>query len=126
MSRKILVTAIKWNEQYLSAVKKYLAAANKKYKGNLLIIVGYTAIGVKIAALASEAGLSVQMFAPDLDIQPKAIDVVNGITVTSTTKPEYMRQMIQASDAVMALDKGDPVVMTATKLNKQIWFPFDG
>ena len=126
MSRKILVTAIKWNEQYLSAVKKYLAAANKKYKGNLLIIVGYTAIGVKIAALASEAGLSVQMFAPDLDIQPKAIDVVNGITVTSTTKPEYMRQMIEASDAVMALDKGDPVVMTATKLNKQIWLPFDG
>lgn len=125
MTRKILVTAIKWNAGYLSATKKYMAAANKKYDGDLLIIVGYTATGVKIASVAAGVGLRVQMFAPDLNIQPESVNVVGGITVTSTTRAEYMRQMIEAADAVMAFDKGDPVVMAAIKLNKRIWFPFD-
>ena len=123
MARKILVTAIKWSDEYLNATKKYLIAARQKYSDDLLVIVGYTMIGVKIASIASEVGISVQMFAPDLDLRPEAIDVVNGITVTSTTKPLYMRQMVEEADAVMAFDKGDPVVLTAAKLSKTVWYP---
>lgn len=123
MSRNILITAIKWTPEYLEALHAALQAAYKKYGSDMVVMVGYTAIGLKIATVAIEHEMSVQMFAPDLNIQPKAIDVVNGITITSSTKAEYMRYMVGEADAVMAFDKGDPVVLTATKLNKRIWFP---
>ena len=80
-------------------------------------------IGVKIASIASGENISVQMYAPDLDIRPEAVDVVGNIVVTSTTKPEYMKQMISKVDGVMAFDKGDPTVMAAKRFNKPVWFP---
>lgn len=123
MTRKILITAIKWNADYENAVHKGLAAAKKKYKDGLLITVGYTIIGVKIASIAAGENITVQMFAPDLNIQKQAIDVVSGITVTSTSKPEYMRQMLMSVDGVMALDPGDPIVLAAKLHDKPVWFP---
>jgi len=129
MTRRIAISAIKWNEEYHNAIKKGLAAAKHKYKDGLLIVVGYTIIGVKIAAIASGENISVQMYAPDLNIRPEAIDEkssITGITVTSTTKQGYMMQMMKDVDGLIALDKGDPVVMAASRLKKPIWFPLSG
>jgi len=125
MQRKIAITAIKWNPEYHNAVRKGLIAAKNKYKDGLLVIVGYTIIGVKIASIAAEIGLTVHMYAPDLNIQPRALDIVSGITITSTTKPEYMKYMISNADGVMAFDEGDPVVMAAKREGKAVWFPLN-
>jgi len=123
MSRKILVSAIKWTAERQDVLEKALRSALKKYGDELIILTGYTAPGIKIASMASIVGISVQMFSPDMGFEPESLNVAKEITVTSSSKGDYMRFMVESSDAVMAFDKGDPVVLTATKLGKQVWYP---
>jgi len=122
--RKILVTATAWSPERNSILNGAFEAARKKYGDEMLVIVGYTAPSIQIANIATEHGYTVNMFIPDIDmVQGKHIDAVNGITVTSTPKSKYIRQIVEYSDAVMAFDRGDPVVMAAKRLEKQVWFP---
>ena len=122
--RRILITAVKWSKDKEKILEESLAAAYKKYNGKMLVMVGYTAPGLKIASIAIDGGFSVQMFAPDIKvITGEHIETVNGITVTSSSQGEYLKHLVGSADAIMAFDKGDPVVLTASHLKKTVWFP---
>lgn len=122
--RKILVTSLNWDSEKSKVLKRAFAAAKKKYGNDVLVIVGYTAPSIKISSIAAQNGFEVQMFMPSMDsLKPDHLEPNKTITVTSTNKPHYMKDMVSEADGVIAFDKRDPVVMTATRLNKNIWFP---
>lgn len=123
MTRKILVTAIKWSPDRFAPLEKLLRVARKKYDGDIVVIVSYTAPGLAIAAVASAAGIPVQMYAQDVNLNPQALEISGGITVTSSPQPSHMQQMVKAADGIMALDKGDPIALIAAKMGKKVWTP---
>ena len=128
--KKIFITAISWDPTRSEVLQEALASAKQKYS-NLVIVVGYSAIALKIASIASIAGLSVQMMAPDIDvITGEHITMVNGITVISTTSAEYSSSVTKDGSfgisGVMAFDDGDPIVLKAMGNGTKVWFPLTG
>lgn len=125
MTRKILITATKWSGDRHKILRSALTSATEKYGDNLTIHVGYTAPSLIIAKIARELGINVRMYAPDFrsGVTPKTLTLADNIQVLSLTKSKYMGVLVSESDAVMAFDKGDPVVFNAVRQDKKVWYP---
>lgn len=122
---KVFITATSWDDERSGILKGLLSAAKKKHGSNMVIMTGYSAIAIKIAAIASTYGFSVQMIAPDISVVgPGHISTPNNITVMSTSKSEYPNAVSAlGADGVIAFDKGDPLVLGAIKSGTEVWFP---
>lgn len=122
---KVFVTATSWDDDRSMTLKGVLESAREKHGADVTLVTGYSAVAIKIAAIASIFGFSVQMIAPDLKVVGEEhVNTANNITVFSTTPSGYASAIADLGiDGVIAFDKGDPFVLKAISAGIKVWFP---
>ena len=123
--KKIFITATSWSNERDAKLKRILGGAIKKYR-ELTIVVGYSAVALRIATIATSLGIPTQMIAPDIDvITGKHIDNVGNITVISTQKTQFANAVTKDGafgiTGVVAFDDGDPVALRAIASGTKVW-----
>lgn len=128
--KKIFVTAISWDEQKEASLRSAISSAKSKYP-DLTIVVGYTAISLKIAMICADENINTQMIAPDiLAITGDHITTIRDIAITSTTRAEYCDAVTKNGkfgiSGIIAFDDGDPIILKAIANGIRVWFPMAG